>query len=45
VLGPTGLAYDANADVLYVASTADNKIFAVTRAAAATGSNGTGQVI
>jgi hypothetical protein len=29
VLGPTGLAYDAAADILYVASTADNTIFAV----------------
>jgi hypothetical protein len=29
VLGPTGLAYDKAADVLYVASTADNTIFAV----------------
>jgi hypothetical protein len=29
VLGPTGLAYDGDADVLYVASTADNAIFAV----------------
>lgn len=25
IVGPTGLAYDANADVLYVASTADNE--------------------
>ena len=32
VLGPTGLAYDKAADVLYVASTADNTIFAVPRA-------------
>jgi hypothetical protein len=32
VLGPTGLAYDKAADVLYVASTADNAIFAVPRA-------------
>ena len=29
VVGPTGLAYDAARDILYVASTADNKIFAV----------------
>jgi len=28
-LGPTGLAYDKNADVLYVASTLDNAIYAV----------------
>jgi hypothetical protein len=26
VVGPTGLAYDAEADVLYVASTSDNEI-------------------
>jgi hypothetical protein len=32
VLGPTGLAYDKTTDVLYVASTADNQIFAVQRA-------------
>jgi hypothetical protein len=32
VLGPTGLAYDKTTDVLYVASTADNKIFAVPHA-------------
>jgi hypothetical protein len=35
VLGPAGLVYDANADVLYVASTADNKIFAVSNAGTA----------
>lgn len=35
VLGPTGLAYDAVKDVLYVASTADNAIFAVPRAGTA----------
>jgi hypothetical protein len=29
VVGPTGLAYDASRDTLYVASTADNKIFAI----------------
>jgi hypothetical protein len=32
ILGPTGLAYDAEEDVLYVASTADNAIFAVPNA-------------
>jgi len=36
VLGPTGLAYDPQADVLYVASTADNTIFAVAHAGRAT---------
>lgn len=29
VVGPTGLAYDRSRDTLYVASTADNKIFAI----------------
>jgi len=33
VVGPTGLAYDPNRDVLYVASTVDNAIFAVSSAA------------
>jgi hypothetical protein len=33
VLGPTGLAYDAERDILYVASTADNEIFAIDGAA------------
>jgi DNA-binding beta-propeller fold protein YncE len=33
VLGPTGLAFDRDSDTLYVASTADNKIYAVTNAA------------
>jgi hypothetical protein len=32
ILGPTGLAYDKTTDVLYVASTADNTIFAVPHA-------------
>ncbi len=32
VLGPTGLAYDKATDILYVASTADNTIFAVPHA-------------
>jgi hypothetical protein len=46
VLGPTGLAYDRNTDTLYVASTADNAIFAVRNAATrgATGA-GTGSII
>jgi hypothetical protein len=33
VLGPTGLAYDAKRDTLFVASTADNEIFAIGNAA------------
>ena len=32
VLGPTGLAYDRDSDTLYVASTADNAIYAVAHA-------------
>jgi hypothetical protein len=36
VLGPTGLAYDPITDVLYVASTDDNTIFAVAHAGKAT---------
>ena len=47
ILGPTGLAYDAQEDVLYVASTADNEIFAVPNAGSrpAPPANGTGTVI
>jgi len=37
VLGPTGLAYDQQTDILYVASTEDNAIFAVSHAGRATG--------
>jgi DNA-binding beta-propeller fold protein YncE len=33
ILGPTGLAYDPEDDVLFVASTADNTIFAVPQCA------------
>jgi hypothetical protein len=32
VLGPTGLAFDAGTDTLYVASTADNAIYSIARA-------------
>jgi hypothetical protein len=35
ILGPTGLAYDRTTDILYVASTADNTIFAVPHAGTA----------
>jgi DNA-binding beta-propeller fold protein YncE len=35
VIGPTGLAYDPVADVLYVASTGDNEIFAIPTASVA----------
>jgi hypothetical protein len=40
VVGPTGLALDADHDVLYVASTGDNAIFAVPNAHGAGAGNG-----
>ncbi|HEV3341266.1 MAG TPA: hypothetical protein VG125_12940 [Pirellulales bacterium] len=45
ILGPTGLAYDAQADILYVASTNDNEIFAVPHAGSRAGSSGPGTVV
>jgi len=47
VVGPTGLAYDVLGDILYVASTGDNTIFAISNAKdrTASPSNGTGVVI
>jgi DNA-binding beta-propeller fold protein YncE len=45
VVGPTGLAYDRSKDILYVASTSDNEIFAVPGAAHADSDLGTGTVI
>jgi len=45
VLGPTGLAYDRQTDVLYVASTDDNEIFAIPNAAHATGAISKGTVV
>ncbi len=45
VVGPTGLAYDAQSDVLYVASTADNEIFAIADAAKTSTSTVPGTVI
>jgi DNA-binding beta-propeller fold protein YncE len=36
ILGPTGLAFDRGTDLLYVASTADNTIYAVPRASSRT---------
>ena len=32
ILGPTGLAFDAGTDTLYVASTADNKVYSIVHA-------------
>jgi hypothetical protein len=45
VVGPTGLAYDRSKDVLYVASTSDNEIFAVPNVGSAKGDQGAGTVI
>jgi uncharacterized protein (TIGR03118 family) len=45
VIGPTGLAFDAQRDILYVASTQDNAIFAVPNALTSKGSHGTGKLI
>jgi hypothetical protein len=45
VIGPTGLAYDTDHDVLYVASTGDNKVFAIDHARAASKDAGTGRVV
>lgn len=42
---PTGLVYDPNHDLLYVASTLDNKVFSVQDARTRTSSGGTGQVV
>src|SRR5262249_23569326 len=44
VLGPTGLAFDPKRDVLYVASTLDNKIFAIRNAATTRQDRGTARV-
>ena len=45
VVGPTGLAYNPKNDTLYVASTGDNEIFAITHATTRTSSGGTGSVV
>ena len=45
VIGPTGLAYDTDHDVLYVASTGDNRIFAIDRARSASKDAGMGRVV
>nr|WP_232313919.1 hypothetical protein [Ralstonia sp. A12] len=45
VVGPTGLAYDAGHDVLYVASTNDNKVYGLSSASAIAHANGRGTVI
>lgn len=45
VVGPTGLAFDARRDILYVASTDDNEIFAVRHAGRTRHDEGTGRVV
>ena len=45
VLGPSGLAYDAQHDILYVANSADNSISAIQDAGDVSSSQGTGHVI
>jgi hypothetical protein len=45
VVGPTGLVYDAPRDLLYVASTGDNTIFAVSNARRTTSDEGTGSIV
>jgi hypothetical protein len=45
VVGPTGLAYDARRDILYVASTADNEIFAIDNASGTQMDGGTGRLV
>jgi hypothetical protein len=42
---PTGLVYDSTHDLLYVASSLDNEVFAVPHATTRTDSAGTGQVV
>src|SRR5262249_20258366 len=42
VVGPTGLAFDPARDILYVASTGDNAIFAIPNAAFSQGDHGMG---
>ena len=45
VLGPTGLAFDAETDTLYVASTADNAIYAVPHASHLSKAGGPGELV
>ena len=45
IVGPTGLAFDAGRDTLYVASTADDTIYAVANAGRATASVQRGRVV
>src|SRR5262249_35101326 len=45
VVGPTGLAYDAERDILYVASTDDNAIYAIKNAAKTKHDHGKGRLV
>jgi uncharacterized protein (TIGR03118 family) len=45
VVGPTGLAYNRQSDTLYVASTGDNAIFAISNAAFGTSDMGMGRLL
>lgn len=45
VIGPTGLAYDAFSDTLYIASTGDNAIYRVSSARERTSSAGIGTLV
>lgn len=45
VVGPTGLAFDAKTDTLYVASTGDNTIYAIENAAVTNTDQGKGKVV
>ena len=45
VLGPSGLAFDAKNDILYVASSVDNAIYALSGAALAKASLGSGTLV
>lgn len=44
-VAPTGLVYDASRDVLYVASSGDNAVYAVSRAMERGGSSGIGALV
>ena len=45
VIGPTGLAYDEERDLLYVASTGDNEIFAIPNARGTKSDAGMGKLV
>jgi hypothetical protein len=45
VIGPTGLAYDRERNLLYVASTGDNKIFAIADARSTNHDGGQGRMV